>query len=169
MPGPYVFHKQVHVEIGFASHFFADRDQDLEEPWPPVHSSTMHQKFRGDYRRGKESGGRVEHTKSRLFANVRDMSEVPGNEIVDLVKRGKGDVESIGKIFPVKDPAGDIAVGQHRRFVRHFDGCEGFDQFQVTRAMRLFKALKFASDQSRYENVVLPELVLKPADGHITP
>jgi hypothetical protein len=48
-----------------------------------------------DYYRREEAGGGVEHSESGLFADVGDVAEVPGDEIVDLVKGGEGDVDTL--------------------------------------------------------------------------
>ena len=90
MTGPNVLDQKVNVEVRFARHLLADRDDYLEEPWPPVHSSTMHQKFGRDYCRRKESGGGVEDTHAGLFSDVCDVSEIPCDEIIDLVERRQG-------------------------------------------------------------------------------
>src|SRR6266404_6907868 len=50
------------------------------------------EKFGGDDHWGEEAGGSVEEAESRLLADVGDMAEVPGYEVVDLVERGEGDV-----------------------------------------------------------------------------
>ena len=86
MSGSQIFDEKVDIEIGLARHFFANSYQDLQEPRPAVHGSTMHQKFGRYYRRREKSGGSVEHTQPCLFADVRDVSKIPGDEIIDLIE-----------------------------------------------------------------------------------
>src|SRR5215213_10345103 len=86
VPGADILYKQVDIEIGFTRHLLADRNQDLQEPRPSVHSLTMHQKLWGDYCGRKKARGCIEDTDSCLFSDIRDMPEVPGDEVIDLVE-----------------------------------------------------------------------------------
>ena len=69
-----------------------------------------------DHRR-EESGGGIKKAKAGLLSDIGDVSEIPRYQVIDLVKRGKRDVDRVGYIFPVKDAAGNITFGEDRNFL----------------------------------------------------
>ena len=59
------------------------------------------------------------------------MTEVPCDEVVDLVKRSEGDMDGIGKIFSVEYPAFDVAFGEDRNLVGDFKFLERADEVEI--------------------------------------
>lgn len=106
----------------------------------------MHQKLGRDDNRREESGGGVEKAETCLFADVCKMAEIPRDDVVDLVKRGKGDVDGVGYVFAVKNAAVDIAFGEDRDFLGQLELFERFYQIEVTCAMRLMGAFELTLD-----------------------
>jgi len=87
----------------------------------------VYQKFRCDDRRGEESGRVVEHFKACLFADIGNMAEVPGDHIVDLVKRSKGDVDRVADVLALENTAFDITFGKYRNFLGQFQLLKRFE------------------------------------------
>ncbi len=98
-------------------------------------SSTFETDLRADEKFGRDddgrekSGGGVEQTNPRLLADVCQMSEIPGHEIINFVKRSKGDVQRVSQIFAVKNSARDVAFGLDGDFFGEFERCERRDEF----------------------------------------
>src|SRR5215213_2972820 len=65
--------------------------------------SAVNQEFRCDDRWREKSSGSIEQSKPGLFSNVRNMTKIPCDEIVDLVKGGQCHVNSIRKVLSMKD------------------------------------------------------------------
>jgi hypothetical protein len=127
----------------------------------------VNQELWRDYYGGEEAGGGVEHAESRLFADVGDVAEVPCDEVVDLVKRGEGDVEGVGDVFAVKDAAFDIALGEDDDFLGDIELFERADQVEIACAVRLADAFELTLDEERREYAIFRKLVLPPADRHV--
>ena len=79
--------------------------------------STMDEEFGRDDCRRKEPGGGIEESDAGLFSHVRNMPEIPGDEVIDLVERRQRDVKGIGDELPVKDPARDVSLGEDGNLV----------------------------------------------------
>ena len=82
------------------------------------------------------------------FADVGDVSEIPCNEIIDLVKRRQRDVKSVRQKFSMKNAAGDISLGKDRGLFRKFEAFERFDYFQIARPVRFVHAFQFPLNQN---------------------
>ncbi len=65
----------------------------------------MHQKFGCDNNWREKASGGIKKTNSRLAADIRQMSEIPRNQIINFVKRSQRNVERIGNKFAVKNAA----------------------------------------------------------------
>ena len=74
----------------------------------------MHQKFRRNDHRRKKTCRCIEQPKPCLLSDICDVTKIPGDEIIDLVKRGKRDVNSVGEILSMKYSARDITLGEDR-------------------------------------------------------
>ena len=127
----------------------------------------MNEEFGRDYYGGEEAGGGVEHSESRLFADVGDVAEVPGDEIVDLVKGGEGDVEGVGDVFAVKDAAFDIALGEDGDLFGDVELLERLYKIEVALTMRLADAFELALDKQRRVDSIFRQLMFPPADRHV--
>ena len=77
----------------------------------------MNEKFGRDDDGREKTGGGIEKTNPRLLSDVGDMSEIPCDEIIDLVKRRQCDMYRIGDIFSVKNTTVDIALGEYRHLL----------------------------------------------------
>src|SRR5215203_6140442 len=66
---------------------------------------TVDEKLRRDDRGRKKAGRRVEQSNSRLLSHIREMAEVPRDQVIDLVKRRERHVDRVGNEFSVKDAA----------------------------------------------------------------
>jgi len=100
----------------------------------------MDQEFRCHYNRGKESGGSIEKSDTRLFAYVRDVTEIPGDEIVYLVKRGDRHVDGVRHIFSMEDAPLDISLGEYSDLLRQLKLLKGFYEIQTSGAIGLGNA-----------------------------
>jgi hypothetical protein len=127
------------------------------------------EKFGGDDHGGEETGGGVEEAEAGLFADVGDVAEIPGDEIIDLMKRGEGDVDGVGDVFSVKDPAFDIAFGENGDFFGELELLERLDQIQISGTVRLGDALKLTPDKYRAKSAVFGKFVFPPPNSHIPP
>ena len=78
---------------------------------------TVDEKLRCYDHRREESGGGIKKAQAGLLSDVRDVSEIPRHQVIDLVKRSEGDVDRIRDVFSVKDAAGDITFGEDRNFL----------------------------------------------------
>src|SRR5690349_16773119 len=96
------------------------------------------------------------------------MAEVPGDQIIYLVKRSERNMQRIGDVLAMKDAARDIAFGENRRLIRQLDLFELTCEFQVTCAMRLGHALKLAQDERRDHSAVFRHFVFPPANRQVT-
>jgi hypothetical protein len=77
----------------------------------------MHQKFRRDYLRRKETGRGIEHPDPSLLAHIGEMAEIPCNEVIDLMDRSERDVHRVRHELSVEDPAGDVPFSEYGRLV----------------------------------------------------
>ena len=102
-----------------------------------------------------------------MFADVGDVAEIPGHQIVHLVKGCEGDVEGIGDELSMKNPSFDIALGQYRDLLSDLELLEWADQAEITGAMRFGNAFELPLDQKGTVNLIFGELVLPPTNGQI--
>ena len=84
-----------------------------------------------------------------MFADVGDVAEVPGDEIIDLVDRRDGDVDGIGDVFAVKDAAFDVALGKYRDFLGKIELFERLNQIETSGAVRFGDAFELTLDEYR--------------------
>src|SRR5690606_2521161 len=102
-----------------------------------------------------------------LFANVRNVAEVPGYEIVDLVERCKSHVHGIGEKLSVKDAPRDITLRKDRHLLGEFKLGKCVDKLQVSSTVRFRNVLQFAADKRRGVRCVLAKLAFEPADSEV--
>lgn len=95
------------------------------------------------------------------------MAEVPGDEVIDLVERGEGEVDGVGEVFAVKDAAFDVAFGEDGGLFDEFELLERADEIEIAGAMRFGDAFEFAMDKDRAARAVFVEFVLPPADSQV--
>jgi len=107
----------------------------------------MDQELRCDDNGREETGRGVEESDPRLLANIRQMAEVPGNEIVDLMDRREGNVKRVGHELAVKYSARDVALGEYRGLVCKLKPFERFNDLHVRRPVRFVDTLELAFDQ----------------------
>lgn len=60
------------------------------------------------------------------------MPEIPCDQIIDLMERGQSDMNSIGKIFAVKDAARYVSVSEDSDLLIELKTGERFYQIQVS-------------------------------------
>ena len=51
-----------------------------------------------------------------MFADIGNVTEIPGDKVVDLVKRGECYMDGIGQKFSMKNAARDITFGEDGDF-----------------------------------------------------
>ena len=112
------------------------------------------EKFGRNNDRREEPGSRVEQPQACLLADVGDVPEIPRHQIVDLVKRGERDVNSVGEIFPVKNAAFDVAFCEYRHLFGYVELLKRAHEVQITRPVRLRDPLEFAFDQYRAKHAI---------------
>ena len=127
----------------------------------------MNQKFRRDDDGREKSGGGVKESYAGLFADIGEMAEIPGDKIIDLVKRSERHMHGVGNKFPVKNPAGNITFGQDGDLFGKVEAVKIFNYLEVTGAVRFVDTFKLALDEDRAVNLILRQFVLEPADGQI--
>src|SRR5436190_4720223 len=128
---------------------------------------TMHQELRRYYGRREKTCGGVEDANPCLFANVGNVPEIPGYEIIDLIEGRQGDMKRVSNILAVKDPASDVSIGQHCGLVGKLQRVERLDKFQITGAVRLVDAFEFPLHERRDKDAVLRQFVLEPTDRQV--
>ena len=110
-------------------------------------SRFRNQKLRRHDHGNKKSCGRVEEANARLAPHVCKMTEVPRHQVIDLVKRSKRYMESVGDIFAMKDAARDVTVREDRSLVSQLNLLERRNQASDKNSMRLWNSFQFASHQ----------------------
>ncbi len=65
----------------------------------------MDEKFGRNNHRHEKSGGSIEKANPCLLADIGKMTEIPRNEIIDFVKRGKCDVKRVSYKLSMKNSA----------------------------------------------------------------
>src|SRR5262249_34290130 len=115
----------------------------------------------------EESGGGIEQFYPRLAMHVRQVAEIPCHQVIDLVKRGERDVQRVAQIFPLKNAAADVTVGQYRGLLGDLQLRQGADQLQIAATVRLARAFEFPRDQRRNIREVVLQFVLPPPDRQV--
>lgn len=110
-------------------------------------SDGMNQKFRRYDHGGKEAGGGIKQPKTGLFADVGDMAEIPGDEVIDLVIGREGDVDRVGDVLAVKDAAFDVAFCEDGDFLGEVELFERFDQVETAGTVRFCDSFELALDE----------------------
>lgn len=95
------------------------------------------------------------------------MAEIPRNDVVDLVKRGKSDMDGVGDVLAVEDAAVDIALSQDRDLLGDLKLFERLYQIQVAAPVRFFHSLDLTSNEDGTIGPVLGQFVFPPADREI--
>jgi len=93
------------------------------------------------------SGSALRPPARGLPVHAGQMAEVPGNEIVDLVDRGEGNVKRVGHELAVKYSARDVALGEYRGLVCKLKPFERFNDLHVRRPVRFVDTLELAFNQ----------------------
>src|SRR6185369_1207976 len=62
----------------------------------------------------------IEEANTCLPSHVREMTKVPGNEVIDLVIGSKGYVDRVGDVFAMKDAARNITICQDCDLISKF-------------------------------------------------
>src|SRR6187397_1004774 len=76
-------------------------------------------------------------------------------------------MKRVSDILAVKNAASDVSICQHRGLVGKLDRVERLDKFEITGAVRLVDAFKFALHQRRDEDPVFSQFVLEPTDRQV--
>src|SRR5262249_37395995 len=117
--------------------------------------------------RDEESGCGVEQFYPRLAVHIRQVTEIPRHQIINLMKRGERDVQRVAQVFPLKDAASDVTVGQYRGLLRDLQLRQVADQLQIAAPVRLTRAFEFPRDQRRNISAVGLQFVLPPSDRQV--
>ena len=107
----------------------------------------MYEEFRRDDRGGEESGRGIEQPDAGLFPDIREVPEVPGHEVIDLVERSEGDVEGVGDELAVKDPARDVTFRKNGDLFGKLKPFKRLQYFQIPGTVWFFEAFELALDE----------------------
>ena len=79
-------------------------------------SRFRNQKLRRHDHRHIKTGGGIEEPNARLAANICQVTEVPGHQVVNLMTGGNRHVQRVGNVFAMKYSARNITVREYRCF-----------------------------------------------------
>ena len=95
------------------------------------------------------------------------MAEVPGHQIINLVKRRKGNVNRVGNVLAMENASGNISVGENCDFIRQLNLFEWSDEFKILTLMRFRNPFNFPSDEWRDHGTIIVHLVFPPANRQV--
>src|SRR4026209_1609459 len=95
------------------------------------------------------------------------MSEVPGHQIINLVKRCKGNVNRVGDVLAMENASGNISVGENCDFIRQLDLFEWSDELEIRTLMWFRNSFNCPSDEWRDHSPIIVHLVFPPANCQI--
>lgn len=110
-------------------------------------SDRVDEEFGGDDGRRGEAGGGVEEAQARLFADVGEMAEIPGDEVIELIDGGDGVMHGVREEAAVDDAAFDVAFGEDGGLFRDVELVRLLSEVEVAGAVRFGKMFEFAADQ----------------------